>query len=480
MKRLLFLFASLALTATSCSTEEPEGPRSPGGGQAAAEGNLRLVLSTAGIDDGTRAAKAGGGEASEHQTPEEKKVTKLNVYVFDATTGLLEVQKEFVETEGLTEAMLPVSTGRKSVVALANYATPPKPAIGSDAYSGFTSAVEKLYSSPGTDSAVPDMDGLKSSSGYLMSGRADVEVTIQTQTQAGNNAQDVPIELTRYAAKVSLINASETIENPQVGKFSAAAIKRGNIAVNFYRFQQGDDSNWTTPPIPAAGEGQEAGYYTPAVGDADWSSSYNEAKLFAENKPAAVTDGNGVSQKTTSYILIKGTFTPLAKVYGAGGASLWDKGDENGKVTWSSSGKKWTEGQTFYRVWLPETKTYYDGRFYTERPNSGALDAIKSAANDNGAVVVTFTNAVCYYRVWLTDNLSGKPVDDPYYHAIRRNQWFQVNMASLTDCGMSTEDGKGDDNTPIEPEKPVEPTQDLTVRITVEPWEVIDQNTPLG
>lgn len=489
-KRLFFLLAACALAATSCSTEEQfaADPGTSGGAAAATgEGNLTLLLRTESLDDGTRAYTR-----AEVQKEEEKKVAKLNVYVFDATTGLLEVQKEFTPKNNettLTKVTLPVAVGKKRIAVVANYATAPSLVIGSTSDEEFWKRIEEFSYTNDDNGGKNGM--LLNNGNFLMSGHTtqDVEVTSGEEAEA-------PIQLVRFAAKVTLQAGSA---NPAEGNFGTPTFdktadlkftlevkgfKRGNVAKKFYAFQALEDTDWTIP---------ETTYHT-APKTEDFSAAWSGPQYFTENKPTAVAAKNGVSQGTTSYIIIKGQVTPAVMIN-----KTLSRVKINGKNNWDGPDKwysntNWQTGSTFWRIRKPDgtwakakvQKNTGDGRnetvdmegFFCEDPTGGA--AMQNGADGFGGKVVKFENAICYYRVWLTDNLSGTPVDDPYYHAVRRNSWFQVNMTDVLGIGDSTEDGSGEGETPVEPDQPVEQTQSLKVSIEVEDWEIINQNSPLG
>ena len=89
-----------------------------------------------------------------------------------------------------------------------------------------------------------------------------------------------------------------------------------------------------------------------------------------------------------------------------------------------------------------------------------------------------------YFRIWLTNNVDGPSQDDPLYHAVARNEWFKIQLTKILGMGMNSENGNVDHSglveDPIDPDKPVEPVNNLQFQIEVLPWDIIDQNTPLG
>ena len=498
MKKLLFMLAAFALTATSCSKEEvTEGPNTPGGNDGGevigTNNNLTLRLNA-----------AASGNSANH-SDQERLVTTLTAYVFDASNGLLELQKTFnagnlpqpapaadAETPkdmtgeeltinsqkkmSLTSVSLPVSVGKKQVIVLANYNTYPTAEPAVTTYATFKAATENLFDNDQTKNEY----GIITAEGFTMSGE---NPDVQVETGA---TKEITIKLTRYAAKVSIEKPTTAVDGDlgtfqmSTGEGKTGGVRRGNVAKSFYRFLKYSEntSKWE---IPANVE-----YYTADFTKTNDYNSVDYVKYFTENKPAAVSggdNGNGVSQKSTSYVIVKGNFTPKKNMYNASG-----KPCKINNADWSSESDKgtenWTTGSDFWRIAIKDATgnrvSWHNAAFYQAEPTSIA-ESLQSSLAENGqtAQIVKYEQAVCYYRIWITNNMNGLNVSDPYYHAIRRNQWFKINMTKVTDCGMNDEQGTtaGD---PVEPEKPVEPTQGLNVTITVKDWSVVGQNTPLG
>lgn len=492
MKKVFILFAALGLAATSCSTDElgngpgnPEGP----GTESTPEGNLtiRLLAAADATEGGEGAAVAG-----------DKTIKNLQIYVFNAETGLLELQHNISKSEGITDPSLTVSAGKKNIVLLANYdkkvAFPVlEPQI--DAYGPFTT--EKTVPLRAEKTAQASLSGIETENGYPMSGT----VSEFTVTEGNSTCE---ITLKRYAAKVTIDNPLETEGDKKVakvtgelGNFTATDVKRGNIAENFWMIPHGGDTDWTTPlsekaqdaagQTPSQTVTTDGEYYTPAENN-DWHTIGLE-RLFSENKPLKSADGSGVSKGSTSYIVVRGTFKPNKNMYGSSGTKhkidgkQWD--DDNSAYY----GNGYTTGNTFFRI-LKADGTWYKDAFYNGDPrqvNSGQSAWDQITENKDGWHVVEFTSAQCYYRIFLTRNNTGEADMGPgneYYHAVRRNDWFKINMTQVNDTGWNTETGMKDtDNTPTNPEKPtdpVEPVSELKFQITVAPWDVVEQNTPLG
>ena len=526
MKKVFYALAAVAFLATSCSKEEltpGTGDNNSGTGSTTeVPGNLKILLRT---DGKPVTASTEDGETSE------KTVTDIMVYVFRRGDGseLLEDFKKFNSENVKEEMTMAVSTGQKHVVVLANYASyPTDQSIGDGGrseenmgkvdkekttYTQFKDRVMNLKA----DNQAP-FTGLKNDNTFLMSGFAEADVTPaapSTQSDPEETSSAVTVNLTRFAGKVSLKNTSADVpgSNDNITKFTIKGIKVGNVAKSFYTFLHGGTS-WTIPTLATYWPSQQdesasetdqtkrlpittkPGYYTDSRSQG-WTTTDNVTQMIgyvSENGPAQpqMQAADVAKQGTTTYVLVKGVLEPK-KIYKKDGTSELTVGDETTDI----GQNKWQRGSTFYRVYVKKDNTQgFCSKYFGEKPDgTTTLDCIKTDMNNSNlqwsdCKVVEYPKAECYYRVWFTRNNTGDNdmgPDNVYYHAIRRNEWFKINLTTVTDCGMNDEDQNYDDqdkpvddDSKVDPEQPVEPVSNLQFTITVEDWKVVNQNTPLG
>lgn len=82
--------------------------------------------------------------------------------------------------------------------------------------------------------------------------------------------------------------------------------------------------------------------------------------------------------------------------------------------------------------------------------------------------VVTYTNGVCYYGIWIADNKITIP---SLKYTVKRNTYFKVSIDDISGPGA----GEPGDVTP-DPSKPVEETVNMKATIDVQPWTVVEQH----
>lgn len=538
MKKLLILFSAFALcaAATSCSQDEME--TGIGGNESlkpAAAGNLTIRLLADGNTEG------GGSTPSQQQSSEEQKVAKLRVLVFRNDDGLLEMQKDFTPKQSQTtisEVTLPVSEGTKDVVLLANYGTYPENiVIESTRYADFLKTLTTFACENGEGKNMDEKNqGLLANGGCFMMSGTKSGITV-TATAPQEGPQPVSIPLTRFAAKVTIENDNQTIsavstepgdtKNSKGFDFELEILgfKRGNVRKSFNTFQQLDEEGkWTSPDVPdytpAGQEGEAeadpekehwARYFFTDVAGSDYSESWKGPHYFTENRPRQTTDG-GAMQATTSYILVKANVKPKC-MFDVGsannhGTAIRPMKIENNhnwinattrpiNLTYSQANWYPSNNEEYQELWYVTVngqwfRMYEYTAFFFKNPMES--ETVKNKIKETD-LELTNTKAYrihkegtdkwpVYFRIWLTNNVDGPSQDDPLYHAVARNEWFKIQLTKILGIGMNSENGNvahdGSTEDPIEPDKPVEPVSNLQFRIEVLPWDVIDQNTPLG
>lgn len=421
MKKILYPILAAAVVASACNKQEPlPGNGSDNGGVETSGPGAEMTISLKVASD---------GPSTKAHTSEEQALKSATAYVFN-DVGTLEAVAEFADAANTPSTTVNVSLGKKTVYVLANLVDLPV-----DAVPGY--AETKMQTSTIEIAAINDIIGEVDAQSFAMSGFASVDVQGATGGSANNTCS---VDLTRLASKVVVTNqTADTSAERSAGRLDNISAKAMNVAKFEYHFPY-PSTNWSTPNYGNSATG-DAQYFSSAKGDNAFAAIASQAPFYvSENKVASPKKGN------TTYLLLKGTFTPK-KVYNADGTTH----------------KVGTQGQTFYRLRSQADGTY-DSRYFHESPT----------VDHTGYEIVTYTNGISYFRVYLTGDQQNANLSERY--AIKRNTLINLTLTHATGAGENTEDGA----IPTDPNTPIDETSNLTVTVTVADWTSVNQSTGVG
>jgi hypothetical protein len=296
---------------------------------------------------------------------------------------------------------------------------------------------------------------------FFMTNFGDEEVVMDfvAPEDEDDDVNDVAISLGRAVAKVSMLfitsdeNTANNVIMPAEGVVSGVTYKVINNPNTMYMAQHFDGTVVKTPyhdvqgETPVAANYYETDYVTAAV-----VASAPETGIYIPEN----TNGTVVREGEISALMIKGTFTATA-VKNADGT--------DGTVE---------AGQDLYRIIdLNKNKEYKT--FYVASPDLAVIkDALGLAFVDPDPIENTnytikkWTAGLCYYRLPLMNDAYTE--GDPVRYNILRNDWFRVDINSISDIGGNSES----DVTPPDP-TPVTVPISVNATITVQPWTPVNQ-----
>lgn len=471
MKRNLFSKVFMAMTATaviglaSCSNDND-----PAGGQELPQGKatgMQLVLDLGGA--ATRAINDDNAKA------DETTIEKLNIFIY-GENGVLEKVHEVGFAE-LTDAgnnkyktkELLATTGRKTIYVGANMTAAMIQTMKATPVTGLSG---KGVGQVVANIATPNKFVMFSTVGATPTLVEDVDPSPDV-TPAENQ---VTVNLQRLAAKIAVgMTAQLTDANVQQGAAGqigdlgfvvdntnkmyyltyggvAATAKDANMTVGQYQdtdFELIPD--FTAPAVPY-------NVITPGVGyvkanGGNWSAGYASENLTEDKMIKGVTR-----------IVVKGKFTPSA------GVKVMDDGA--GNITFQENVPGHINANaTYYLLDFPEAGGY---AFFPEATTDGQLKAFM--AQKKGVAVnkvtdemlkeakKTYKNGLNYWWVTVKDNQGD----------VLRNHFYKVDVTSIWAPGRT--DGKFD---PDKDDKPIDKETNITVEVTVEPWNFVEFNADL-
>lgn len=374
-------------------------------------------------------------------------------------------------------------SGRKTVYAVINITDPIKTALnGATNKTDFDIAYKKEYEAFSASAPIASLDNRKDV--IVMTGKP-VTQDIKPNVSALNapDLNNVPIILTRAAARVSV---TTTAQEKSAGVYEIkATLPDGNTRVfgeisdlkwsvaqyekKFYLLQRDDRQSpsysWVTNNTDYTTEAPNRYDYTHLSSDkflgVKHIASYGipelesvEYKYISETtheKATVLTDPmtSGYRKGNTTYVLIKGKFTPANDM--------------------------WADGQK--DLLLPDGDLFYGlatQKFYSSE------QAAKTAGN-NDRKIVTYKKGMVFYFLWVNPNEVNmtKWSMSPVY----RNNIYNVDIRSFQNIGLSGNplNPDPDPNRPDKPDpddpdtpKPEEPLPTektfMVATITITPW----------
>lgn len=480
MKRNLFSKVFMTMTATavmglaSCSNDND-----PAGGQDVVQGKateMSLVFDFSGAN--TRAV------ADDNASADEMKITKLDVYIYnengilekfhelDWATDLEEVQGEtnvFTTKKGYS-----ATTGRKTILVGANLTENMKTLLKGTSANGLMAK--------GANATIAELT--EEQNGFVMFSTKAAEPTLVEVVNKDDVANyptenQVAVKLQRLSAKVA-VGMSKNLTDPDVLQGAAGTIADLGFLVDntnkmFYMRQLTDDfkgvkdANLTQAQYNKADFEFVADYsvltntdykvitpgtaYEQANGG-NWGIDYGSENVTTDKKMQGVTR-----------VVVKGKFTPNSGIEVTGAGTVDDP------YVFTNTPNYITDGETYYVLNLPEIGGYAFFKEADANDNAKMTAFLKQKGgfDDNGAAtalqtMAKYTNGLNYWWVTVKDNQGD----------MLRNNYYRVDITSIWAPGRH--DGKFD---PVKDDKPIDKETNITVKVTVEPWNMVAFNADL-
>lgn len=278
---------------------------------------------------------------------------------------------------------------------------------------------------------------------------------------------EVTVNIERAAAKVTVESMADFTDDPHGGTIinNSMFFALGNTVDKFYLLQQDDYS------IPT----NVAYLDNPIV---NWDKSIdvvNSATTDIKKLPAIYCMENVLTdykQGKTTYIKFKTTFVPgriLTFEENETGNGLKVTGD----IDFSSA-----NGVDFYVV-LGAINSSLNSSYIKAEDIEGKTGVSIGAADEDGKCEVTgiegithiskkYADGLCYFGpIWINLNEAGD--ESPIY----RNDWYHLTVNSINLPGSPTEPVIDDK------EDPLTPPVDVTVKLTVMKWNLVEHNIDL-
>lgn len=469
MERKLFSKVIMTMTAAavmglaSCSNENV-----PMGGDLTPQGeptSMKLVLDLSG-GAYSRAIQ------DDNATDVEKKIDNLNVYIYDANgifekEHILNLANDFEEGANnvwTTNKVLEATTGKKTIYVGANMTDAMKKIMKANS--------AQALAKKGVGAALTE---ITDNNGFVMFSTVAAGNTL-TATDA-NQADQVPadnqvtVTLQRLAAKIA-VGMTVTMDAPGVKQGAAGEITDlgflvDNINKMYYLTYGGEGVN-----VPAA---TDANMFVKDYDKdnhfefADWQNTpqfktITPGTAGKENWKTAYAAENLTTDKViegVTRIVVKGQFTPKSGIKVDGTAGQHTFKETNGHIA---------KNANYYMFNLPEAGGY---AFFNE---ADATDEIlkewltsigitdQGKQNEAIAAKILYKNGMNYWWITVDDNRGD----------IKRNNFYRADIKSIWAPGRNNGEFGNDDKGDVVDEK-----TNITVQITVEPWQLKEFNAEL-
>lgn len=469
MERKLFSKVIMTMTAAavmglaSCSNEN-----APMGGDLTPQGeptSMKLVLDLSG-GAYSRAIQ------DDNATDVEKKIDNLNVYIYDANgifekEHILNLANDFEEGANnvwTTNKVLEATTGKKTIYVGANMTDAMKQIMKANS--------AQALAKKGVGAALSD---ITTDNKFVMFSTVAAGNTLKAT--GANQADQIPTEnqvtvtLQRLAAKIA-VGMSAQMDAPGVKQGAAGEITDlgflvDNINKMYYLTYGGVDNN--TPAATDANmfvrdydkdnhfefaDWQNTPQFkiiTPGTADkTGWNTAYAAENLTTDKVIEGVTR-----------IVVKGQFTPKSGIAVTGNAPDY---------TFTETANHITAGADYYMFNLPEAGGYAffnktdgddDAKVKAWLKHIGIADGQLDAV---AATKVLYTKGMNYWWITVDDNRGD----------IKRNNFYRADIKSIWAPGRNNGEFGADDKGDVVDEK-----TNITVQITVEPWQLKEFNAEL-
>ena len=325
---------------------------------------------------------------------------------------------------------------------------------------------DNLSSNWDTDlvSNATDVSAYYTNNSFFMSNQNGKGVPFTINPDATN---EVTVNIERAAAKVTVESMADFTDDPHGGTIinNSMFFALGNTVDKFYLLQQDDYS------IPT-----DVAYLDNPIDNWDKSIDVeNSATTDIKNLPAIYCMENVLTdykQGKTTYIKFKTTFVP--------GRILTFEMNETGnglKVTGDTEFSN-ASGVDFYVV-LGATNSSLNSSYIRATDIDNKVGITIGEADKDGKCEVTgiegithiskkYVDGLCYFGpIWINLNEAGD--ESPIY----RNDWYHLTVNSINLPGSPTEPVIDDK------EDPLTPPVDVTVKLTVMKWNLVEHNIDL-
>lgn len=456
--------ATAVMGLASCSNDND-----PAGGQELPQGKatgMQLVLDLGGT--ATRVIKDDNADVTETT------IENLNIFIYGAN-GVFEKEHKIAFGD-LTDAgdnkyktkELVATTGAKTIYVGANMTQGMIGIMRSTSVNGL--------SGKGVNQLVAD---ITQDNKFVMFSTTGATPTLVEDNEANGVPADnqVAVSIQRLAAKIAVgmtanladanvqLGAAGTIDNlgyvvDNINKmyyltYGGAVTKDANMTVDQYKEADFeikdyyDQQNPTTPTI------LQYGVITPGTADKTaWAIDYASENLTQDKMMKGVTR-----------IVVKGTFTPES------GYKVEQDAQNPGKHTFTLTNAHIAANATYHLLDFPEAGGY---AFFDNATTDDQLKefmALKKGVDVTAvddamlkAAKKTYINGLNYWWVTVKDNQGD----------VLRNHYYQVNVTSIWAPGRT--DGKFD---PDKDDNQIDKETNITVEVTVEPWNLVPFNADL-
>lgn len=457
-KGIIGMSALAVMGLASCTNEnDPMG----GNGQVAEPGEPTHV--TLSLD--LNSAPSTRGLVDDNATEEEKKITHLNVFIYDKN-GVLEKAQKILMAE-LTDAgdnvyttkELKATTGAKTVYVGLNMTDDMVAKLKATAAQNLPRTAVKV--------ALGDLTN--ETTGFVMFSTQGENATFEALGEGGTlpDANKVEIQVERLASKIA-VGCEEEIDNIKQG--AAGTIQNLRFVVdnintlNYFPYAKGTpmDPNMKKEAydkddfvVEDDFTAADVNWNAIAPGKADktaWEHAYSAENVTTDKEMKGITR-----------VVVQGEFIPATliekKVEGTG---------QDQKVTWEETPNTSTKAVTFIQLEFAEAGGY---AFFADGTTDDVLKEYMAYKKGEAVDEAALTAAKKVYKdgknYWWITTKEGRG-------DIVRNNFYQVNITSIWAPGRT--DGKFDQN---KDDEKVDEDTNIEFTVTVAPWNMKEQDTEL-
>jgi hypothetical protein len=337
----------------------------------------------------------------------------------------------------------------------------------------------KGYTLPlATEAAIKDLSSTTTNK-YFMTNYGDKELVLNfvATTEENLTANDFEVELGRAVAKVSMafITGAEegNVVQPDNGTLTTVSYKVINNPDKMYVAQHFDGAVYKTP------------YHDNLIkeeqGVVNWgAANYIETAYVTASSNLATptshiyvpenTNASSVKYGEASALMIKGVF--IAKEAYDGDGVVVENYSNTSKDLYriydANIGQDLPKFYTTDELTKKEVRTVLN--FTTGQDDPVAYDATDEDADEPGEydyILYFWDDGICYYHLPLD---KGEIKGTPLRYNVQRNDWFNVDIDSISDIGKTSEE----EATP-DPWKELDVAINVTATITVSDWTPVTQ-----
>lgn len=381
--------------------------------------------------------------ADANAVAEETGISNVSIYIF-SNEALENFSPISINNQNKGTSTVATTTGPKRIYAVTNKSVTANTGMSQ------TEFENQLLDASATNIAAE--------SNFIMVGATDVTLVRRTEDEAKQNANLVPINVTRAAAKVQMQYKSTTRVADNVdATVSNVQYDLGQCNTKMYLVR----NNYEVTPKGTKTEQT----------DADSDGTYDHLVKFQENLLSLVNAvetfdhtfansrylGENVNDTpvtgNSSFVVIKLKVTPNSGADTDGSFWVVAKSDPSkGTVEYASE-----TGKIKY--------------FSSEAAAQGHLTTNATALT--GYSVQKFNQGFAWYRLNLRD-ATKRDANERY--AVLRNHYYKVNVTEIFGLGFNTPEAI----IPKDPDTPLETSTYVSAEITIEDWTAVEMNEPLG